>query len=710
MATTWKDPVKVATTKDLGSPPSIPGDGKIDGVALAAGDRVLVKDQARPQENENGIYEVQPGPPLALARPVGETVEPEDAVRVSEGNTNPHTEWALRAQGTIVVDTTKLPWVRRDPFFNVLDFGADPSGKTDSWQAFKDWSQAITAAGGGIGLVPAGTYLIEKFTAIYEPGSPDDFRFEGCEGLWLVGYGATLELRPKGDGPNGEVQVHLLPSGAIDRHMVCPFYIHDCHNVCLEGFEVNGHVDQVQFNGVIETGGHCVTVENSTHVTIRHMRLHHGWTDGISVRAAFTEPRLACRNVVIENCEIYSHIRASIAVFETRHFRISDCRIYNSGMGIDIEPDLRIGTEFDKDIEPPGSGSSPDRDPVDNKGKILAPPGSSRFTIIENCEIYNNEKPLSVNMRYSQVRVQGCFIDNQHNNQQPVVLSVPHCALLDCEIDAGTGRIDVALTGADPGYNVFTMERCLVRSNTAIVNGELTTGRGLIIAPDATVRPLRILQALVANNRFINESDQPWFPLDEHGLGVDTGARLPDLSHGDSMLQLTFRDNYVFIPKEAFSYRGKGNPMTVVGMHAHLAENNVYETDFKGVDVKDGENYFLVQYGLSGTLPKYGVLVRNERFISAGDGKGIRPSDNTLHDNTFPYSQGVQSVGTELPPGRTQRVFFATDEPSSGVFQQGDLIFKSDASTGKPMGWVCTTGGTARDPVNPAVFAPMPNL
>ena len=46
--------------------------------------------------------------------------------------------------------------------FNVLDFGADPTGKDNSWQAFKDWSTAISNAGGGIGLVPSGTYKIDK--------------------------------------------------------------------------------------------------------------------------------------------------------------------------------------------------------------------------------------------------------------------------------------------------------------------------------------------------------------------------------------------------------------------------------------------------------------------------------------------------------------------------------------------------------------------
>lgn len=739
MATTWKDPVKVATTADLGSPPKIPGNRRIDGVRLVAGDRVLVKDQSNPKEN--GIYEVKvnpPNPTLILARPMGETVKAGDAVLVSERHTTSE-RWALGAMAPISLGETRLPWGRLEPFFNVLDFGADPRGKDDSWQAFKDWSIAISNAGGGIGLAPAGTYKICQTAG---PSGAEDFRFEGCKGLLLIGYGATLNLK-------GDVHLNFDPDHGSDKHMVCPFLIRQCRNVCIEGFEINGNADKLTKDDGVLTGGHCISIVSSNHVTIRNMRVHHGWMDGISIRAkdylASDDMWHACRNVVIENCEVYANVgRCNIGVHETRHIRISDCRIYDSPMGIDIEPDLRIGTEFDKDIRPPGS---------------------SRFTIIENCEIYDNEKPLSVNVRYSQVRVQGCFIDNQHNDQQPVTLSVPHCALLDSEINTGAGRIDVALTGADPGRNVFTMERCLIRSKTAMVNGVLTTGAGLWIDADPTVRPTRIKQALIANNRFINESDQPWFPIDPvSGKRVDRGWRFPLLGHGSSMLQLTFRDNYVFIPKEAFHGRGEG--MVAVAMRAHLAENNVYETNLAAapsseplpawepsigtkiiiyepgdVVIESGNHYlcrvdhtattttfsddllagfwalaeyipgafFQTQYQL-GTPPRFGVLVRNERFLSAGDGTAFRPADNSKHDNTLPFSQGVQSIGTELPLGRTQRMFFAMDVPATGVFQQGDLIFKSDASTKNPMGWVCTKGGTANALVDPAMFAPMPNL
>ena len=157
MATTWRVPVKVATTEDLGSPPAIPGDG-IDGITLAAGDRVLVKDQAN--RTENGIYVVQAGPPLAFARPVAEDIKAGDAVLVSERHTN--SEWWVLGAEDITVGKTPLPWGRREPFFNVLDFGADPTGTADSWQAFKDWSTAISNAVAASVWCRPGSHNIDK--------------------------------------------------------------------------------------------------------------------------------------------------------------------------------------------------------------------------------------------------------------------------------------------------------------------------------------------------------------------------------------------------------------------------------------------------------------------------------------------------------------------------------------------------------------------
>src|SRR3954470_1204613 len=105
----------------------------------------------------------------------------------------------------------------------------------------------------------------------------------------------------------------------------------------------------------------------------------------------------------------------------------------------------------------------------------------------------------------------------------------------DSEIDTGTGRIDVALTGTLPGIpggNVFTMERCLIRA---------TSGEGLFIIAQVG----RIAQALLANCRFICEASSP------------TTKYFPYMATGLDMLMLTFRDNYTFIPSASYSGSGQ---------------------------------------------------------------------------------------------------------------------------------------------------------
>jgi hypothetical protein len=95
----WVNHVRVATTGNLAA---LTGLLTIDGVTLAASDRVLVKDQTTAKDN--GLYSAAAG---AWSR-TADTMVPELAVRVSEGTANAHTEWYLATQGTITTGTTAL--------------------------------------------------------------------------------------------------------------------------------------------------------------------------------------------------------------------------------------------------------------------------------------------------------------------------------------------------------------------------------------------------------------------------------------------------------------------------------------------------------------------------------------------------------------------------------------------------------------------------
>jgi hypothetical protein len=108
------------------------------------------------------------------------------------------------------------------------------------------------------------------------------------------------------------------------------------------------------------------------------------------------------------------------------------------------------------------------------------------------------------------------------------------------------------------------------------------------------------------------------------------------------------------LPSASYS---KEEPQTTIGFKvcstvvASLAENNVWETDYAG----DDTHYLGVYYHTDfSEYPKYPILVRNDRFISPNN-KGIIPFDATDHDNHFPFSGGISTIGDAIDLGR-QRI------------------------------------------------------
>jgi hypothetical protein len=51
-----------------------------------------------------------------------------------------------------------------------------------------------------------------------------------------------------------------------------------------------------------------------------------------------------------------------------------------------------------------------------------------------------------------------------------------------------------------------------------------------------------------------------------------------------------------------------------------------------------------------------------------------------------------------------RKIQFSTAIPTSGTWQQGDVIFNANATVGQPKGWQCTANGA------PGVWVSMGNL
>ena len=105
-----KDSVRVATTANITIATDLNVGDTIDGITLADGDRVLVKDQTT--GSENGIYVAGSSPVRSADANASDEVTSGMFVFVEEGTANADNGFVLTTDGTITLDTTALTFVQ----------------------------------------------------------------------------------------------------------------------------------------------------------------------------------------------------------------------------------------------------------------------------------------------------------------------------------------------------------------------------------------------------------------------------------------------------------------------------------------------------------------------------------------------------------------------------------------------------------------------
>lgn len=107
----WKSSVRVATTAAGTLASSFENGDTIDGVVLATGDRILIKDQA--SAAENGIYTVNASGAPTRATDADTAAEVlQAAAWVEEGTTNADTAWVCTTNAPITLEITSLNFVQ----------------------------------------------------------------------------------------------------------------------------------------------------------------------------------------------------------------------------------------------------------------------------------------------------------------------------------------------------------------------------------------------------------------------------------------------------------------------------------------------------------------------------------------------------------------------------------------------------------------------
>ncbi|TJV51165.1 MAG: DUF2793 domain-containing protein [Mesorhizobium sp.] len=107
----WKQAVRAATTANGALATAYENGDTIDGVTLATGDRILLKDQTT--GSENGIYTVNASgaPTRATDADVGSELV-NATIYVSEGTTNADTQWTCSTNAPITVGSTSLTFAQ----------------------------------------------------------------------------------------------------------------------------------------------------------------------------------------------------------------------------------------------------------------------------------------------------------------------------------------------------------------------------------------------------------------------------------------------------------------------------------------------------------------------------------------------------------------------------------------------------------------------
>jgi phage-related tail fiber protein len=107
----WKNPVRTASTANVAVVSALVNGATIDGVTVATGDRVLLKNQTAPAEN--GIYVVAASGAASRSGDADSAAEVlQLAVAVEEGSTNADTWWVNTTNAPITLGSTSLTFAQ----------------------------------------------------------------------------------------------------------------------------------------------------------------------------------------------------------------------------------------------------------------------------------------------------------------------------------------------------------------------------------------------------------------------------------------------------------------------------------------------------------------------------------------------------------------------------------------------------------------------
>lgn len=502
---------------------------------------------------------------------------------------------------------------------SVKDFGAVGDGVTDDYDALKAAATYINSVGGGTLIFPPGEYLCDRYVTAGN-GVTDPMIFTDCDGLSIVGYGAKISLK-------GDYYRDLVTTRSL-----CGLIFRTCSRVSVAGFEIDGNCDMTtRAGGLAEAATYGIQLQSCNTVSLADLYIHHNITDAISIRDGNTSnPRIASKNVFGSNVVCQYNGRQGMSIIQARGVTFINSEFSYSGRssygahsptsGVDVEPNRNISTP------------APDQMDVDT--------GEVAFI---SCLMKENKGSQFVAGEY--FNIDGLYLSKcqflvgggSTDGGDAFICDVPRSRIEDCIFDGGS-KTDANCIFYF-GFTPASAADIFVKGCTFYLRSKehsITTVGGKV---------------LLEKNRVIIVGSSPW-----------TGT-LTLLYAG--VAGCTFKDNYVWVPKEIYADSGSGDRHIIFSILAGRLMGNTYETDLLAASGDTGSAHFAHSYAGAG------VVAENETFIGTARGAAdtFRPLFNGIHDTNYPYSKNLPGSGSATfdPPSLADGVGTTTTVTVTGA-------------------------------------------
>jgi hypothetical protein len=537
---------------------------------------------------------------------------------------------------------------------SVKDFGAVGDGVTNDTDAFAAAAAAINAAGGGKLIIPAGTYIVGKQTLAGATGlgysylAADLLKITNCtKSVIIEGNGAILKAA------NGLKFGSFDPvTGNVYNPPSLPFtdydyrantywgmleFVDNSGGIEIYDLELDGNIGNTVVGGFWgdvgrQCAGNGIRAYGNANFLAKNIYTHHHCLDGIGIGyTGLTENQPTYPHSLI-NVRSEYNARQGLSWVGGNNLTAIGCSFSYTGRAVFASPPS-AGVDVEAELSITRNGSFTNCQMVANVGVgVLAESGDNAFSNFHDCKIIGT-------------------------TTWSVWPNKPYFSFSDCLIVGAATNAYGSTT--NPG-EATKFTRCLFTNNPAYSATAYT--------PSPTTGLINFGGS--SQNALMFECT---FEASRSGVGD---------------VRSTILDSCTIIQKAGTDYLSSGSNFLIA-----FASTIKDCTFVDGITVNVPASPYFINITLATTL-----FLGKNTFPSSGNLRVFSPTQPNQVDLAQsarrPFGSIMLAEVFESVTQNKKLIAFGSAVPTTGDYNQGDIIFNNAPTAGGFVGWVCVTSGT----------------